>query len=193
MNVWLFHLQRRDGEQSRLVVMTHNLSLGVPGRAKACGPERCSEPRPSHLTSECARVRLSDDCRGFARITQRVSEYSFGMERDKRLGVCRTAASCAPFGPPLRLLSRKQFHCSYTNFHKPHRCCLTFRPRQRWRGLLAKHLMHKGHGNRSFAHGRRDSLDVATAHVADRKDARSVCFEQVRLPCKRPIRARQVF
>ena len=39
-----------------------------------------------------------------------------------------------------------------------------------------KHLMDKGDGNRSFADGGRDALDVAGAHVANREDSGTVRF-----------------
>src|SRR5579863_3728443 len=40
-------------------------------------------------------------------------------------------------------------------------------------------LVHEGHRNRALADGRRDPLDVSTAHVADRKDARQTGLEQM--------------
>ena len=43
--------------------------------------------------------------------------------------------------------------------------------------LLAKHLVDKCDGNGSFADRRRDALDIAAPHIADRKDAASTGFE----------------
>ena len=55
-----------------------------------------------------------------------------------------------------------------------------------------KHLMNEGDRDRSLADGGRDALDVAAAHVADRKDARTTRFEQIRRPGQRPPRCRQI-
>src|SRR5689334_9426911 len=40
--------------------------------------------------------------------------------------------------------------------------------------------MHKRDGDRPFADGRRDALDVAAAHVANREDSGAIRLEQVR-------------
>jgi hypothetical protein len=43
-----------------------------------------------------------------------------------------------------------------------------------------KHLMNKGDGNRSFADGGRDTLNIAAAHVAGREDSGAIRFQQIR-------------
>jgi len=57
---------------------------------------------------------------------------------------------------------------------------------------VLKHLMREGDGDRSFADGGRNTLEVAAAHVADRKDAGPARFEQMRRPWERPLRAREI-
>jgi hypothetical protein len=49
--------------------------------------------------------------------------------------------------------------------------------------LLAEHVMNKRDSNRSFTDRRRDSLDVAAAHVSNRKNAGAAGFEQIRRSC----------
>ena len=60
------------------------------------------------------------------------------------------------------------------------------------RGLLVKHLVDERHGDGSLADGGGDALDVAAAHVADRKDSGTARFEQVGRPVQRPPRGCQV-
>lgn len=52
--------------------------------------------------------------------------------------------------------------------------------------------MHGSHGNRAFADGGRDALDIVGAHVADREHAGQDRFKQIRLACKRPVRRGQI-
>jgi hypothetical protein len=52
--------------------------------------------------------------------------------------------------------------------------------------------MNKRNSNRSFADCGRHSLDVAAAHVANRKDAGAARFEQIWRPCQRPLRVREI-
>src|SRR4029434_3752591 len=56
-----------------------------------------------------------------------------------------------------------------------------------------QHLMHKRDRNRPFANGGGDTLDVAAAHIADRKYTRAARFEEERRACQRPVRGVQFF
>ena len=58
--------------------------------------------------------------------------------------------------------------------------------------LLLEHLMNEGDGNRSFADGRRDPLDVTAAHVSNRKDAGTAGFKQMRRSRQRPFRLYEI-
>src|SRR5438270_13743924 len=57
---------------------------------------------------------------------------------------------------------------------------------------LVQHLMNEGHGNRSFADGRGYALEISTADVADREDARQARFEEVGQPDERPPRGDEI-
>src|SRR4029077_12760207 len=56
-----------------------------------------------------------------------------------------------------------------------------------------QHLMNERDGDRSFADSGCDALDVAAAHVADREDAGTARFEEIRRPRQRPRGCRQLF
>src|SRR5262245_12504836 len=52
--------------------------------------------------------------------------------------------------------------------------------------------MNEGDRDRSLAHGRRDALDIAAAHVSNREDTWTTRFEQIGRPGQRPLRGRQL-
>ena len=52
--------------------------------------------------------------------------------------------------------------------------------------LLVQCLMHEGDGDRSLAHCRRHTLDIASPDVTDREHAGQTRFEEMRRPGKRP-------
>ena len=58
--------------------------------------------------------------------------------------------------------------------------------------LFVQDLVDEGDGDRSFADGRRHTLDVACPHVADREHAGQARFEQMRRARQRPMRGGQV-
>src|SRR5262245_30695433 len=53
-------------------------------------------------------------------------------------------------------------------------------------GSLREHAVHEGNRDRTFSNSRCDALDVAGAHVADRKYARQARFQKKWRPRERP-------
>ena len=52
--------------------------------------------------------------------------------------------------------------------------------------LFGEHAMHELHARGALAHRGGNSFDAARANVADRENARHICFEQMRLTGKGP-------
>src|ERR1044071_6875400 len=57
--------------------------------------------------------------------------------------------------------------------------------------LLGQHLMDEGDRNRTLAHCRRNTLDIAAPYVADGEHSWQTRFEKMRRPGARPMRGSQ--